>query len=129
MNNPYQPSAESQWNEDSSAVSPVATPLAVLLLGALSSSILAGALAYKGSEGALRFACAFSVAFFVAGAICSLIPALKIRKRLMAGESVDRFGYILVAVFSIPIASAVLIFVLLAIMVLIAVLTGNFSAT
>ena len=129
MTNPYDPPKESASNESLRGVSKLTSPLAVLLLGALSSSMLGGFLVYDGTDGALRFAIAMSIGFFVAGAICSLVPAARLRKRLIAGKNVNQSGYYLVALFGMPIASAILIVILFVVITLIAVFTGNFSAT
>ena len=110
-----------------------AVSVAVLLAGSISSSLIGGVLGYDNStEGAVRFATAISLGFFVVGGICSLVPAVMLHRRITAkttGKSANPTGFIVFAIVCIPIVSAIVILLLAICVIIVAVITGNFSAT
>ena len=133
LNNPYQSPQESQAGIKSNSVSGLLSPVAVLLAGSISSSLIGGVLGYDNStEGAVRFATAISLGFFVVGGICSLVPAVMLHRRITAkttGKSANPTGFIVFAIVCIPIVSAIVILLLAICVIIVAVITGNFSAT
>ena len=133
LNDPYQSPQESQAGIKSNSVSGLLSPVAVLLAGSISSSLIGGVLGYDNStEGAVRFATAISLGFFVVGGICSLVPAVMLHRRITAkttGKSANPTGFIVFAIVCIPIVSAIVILLLAICVIIVAVITGNFSAT
>lgn len=119
MANPY------QTPQSSPPTRQVRTPRVLIVIGALSSSLLGGLIVFNRSvDGGLRLVLVSAFMFFVAGGIYSLVPAWFLKKRLMTDAETPKMfwpGLVLVAVFCVPFAVAItLIFV-----AMIAPLIGN----
>ena len=104
MTNPY------QTPQGSTPTRQVRTPRLLIALGAFSSSLLGGFIAFNRSvDGGLSLVLVSAFGFFVFGGIYSLIPTWLLKKRLMTNPGTPKMvwlGFVLVAVFCIPFAVA-----------------------
>lgn len=105
MTNPY------QTPQGSPPTRQVRTPRVLIVLGALSSSLLGGFIVFNRSvDGGLSLVLVSAFVFFAAGGIYSLIPTWFLKKRLMTNPEAPKMvwlGFALVAVFCIPFAVAI----------------------
>ena len=105
MTNPY------QTPQGSPPTRQVRTPHVLIVLGAISSSLLGGFTVFiRSADGGLSLVLVSAFVFFVAGGIYSLIPTWFLKKRLTTTPETPKMawlGFVLVAVICVPFAVAI----------------------